>query len=278
MVFGLVLLVASDALAKLLLTDYPVSQVIGVRASLVAVAILFVAGLRGRLRRLKPVHPLGHLVRGGLALLSSWLFILGLAQVSLVNAAAAAYTGPLFLTALAPWLLSERVGWFRWTAVFVGFAGTIIMLRPTADGLDWPLLLPASAAFCGALRDLVTRRISVSEDPMSILFSSNLLLAVVGLLVCIAGWVSFSLTDWLLIGASGLLIAIAHFLHILAFKYAEAATIAPWRYSSIIWSALLGFLIWGDSPSSHILLGGSIVMACGLVIFYRERRLQPSVA
>jgi len=271
MVFGMILLVASDALAKLLVDRNPVAQVVGIRASFVVCAIVLTALLQSRLKRLVPVHLKGQLLRAVLAVLSSFLFVLGLSKVSLVDATAAAYTGPLFLTALAPLLLGEHVGRYRWTAVAVGFIGTLIMLRPSASGLDWPLLLPALAALCGALRDITTRRISANEDSMSILLTSNLLLAAVCLSFAISGWVALSITDLAIVLVSGALIAIAHFMHIEAFRYAEAATIAPYRYTSIIWSAVLSFYVWGDRPDAPVLIGGSIVIASGLAIFYREK-------
>ena len=271
MVVGLILLVASDALAKLLVSRYAVSQVVGVRASIVVGAIVLTALVRGELRRLRPNHVGSHLVRGGFAVLSTYLFVVGLSMVSLVNASAATYTGPIFLTALAPLLLGERVGMIRWCAVLVGFVGAIIMLRPTSSGLDWPMLLPAAAALCGALRDLVTRRISVTENSLAILLTSNLLLACVGVVVAIASWSPFRPADMLIIIGAGVLIAIAHYLHIESFRFAEAATVAPYRYTSIIWSALLSIVIWGDQPEVHIVIGGLIVITSGLVLFYRER-------
>jgi len=274
MVFGMILLVASDALAKLLVDRYPVAEVVGIRASFVVVAILLTAQIRSSMTRLLPVSLSAHLLRAVFAVLSSILFVLGLSKVSLIDASAASYTGPLFLTSLAPWLLGERVGRFRWTAVVIGFLGTLIMLRPSADGLDWPLLLPALAALCGALRDITTRRISVNEDSMSILMTSNLLLAVVCLSVSIFNWTPLRGVDLAIILLSGALIAIAHFMHIEAFRYAEAATVAPYRYTSIIWSALLSFYVWGDQPDAPILIGGTIVIGSGLAIFYRERHIR----
>ncbi len=271
MLIGLILLVASDSIAKLLVEKYPVSQIIGVRATLVVAVIVLVALLRGKTAQLRPRRARSHLVRGVFAVLSSYLFVLGLSKVSLISASAAAYTGPLFLTAMAPLLLGERVGRFRWSAVVIGFCGALIMLRPSASGIDWPLLLPAAAAFCGALRDLVTRRISISENSICILMTTNAMLAITGLMLTTGSWAPFVAKDVVLVVASALLIAVAHFLHIEAFRYAEAATLAPYRYTSIIWATLLALLIWGDYPSVNVVVGGAIVIASGLAIFYRER-------
>jgi drug/metabolite transporter (DMT)-like permease len=268
MVGGMVLLVLSDASAKWLTVHYPVTQIVVLRG-LVIVGLLLVIGLRTR--ALRVVNARGHLLRGAFATGSVYLFIFGLAQLPLADASAAAFAGPLFLTALAGPALGERVGWRRWSAVLIGFAGVLVMLRPTGEGLNWAILLPVAAACCGALRDLVTRHISLTDNATSILLSTNATLVVCGALF-VSQWHPVQASHLALMIVSGLLIGGAHYMHIECFRLAEAATIAPFRYTSIVWGVLFGFVFFGQLPGPWVIAGGALVITSGLYIMHREHR------
>ncbi len=270
---GFIFLVLSDASAKWLIVKYPITEVVGVRAGFVVLVVVILTALRGRLRFLKPVDVKGQLQRGVFAAFSGYLFITGLAYVALVDAAAAAYMGPIIMTALAPKMLGEHVGIHRWLAVVAGFAGMLIMLRPTPTGISWAMLLPASAAVFGALRDLKTRSLSATDDSASILMISNLMLFAVGIFAMPwFSWLPIAPMDFGLLIISGILIGFAHFLHIEAFRLEEASALAPFRYTGIIWSAFFGFLIWGHVPDRWIVVGALVVIGSGLYIVWRERQ------
>lgn len=274
LVSGFVLLVLSDATAKWLIRDYPITQIVGLRASIVVLFVIIVSVLRNRVNELRPVNRSGHLRRAVFAAFSGYLFVTGLAYVALIEASAAAYMGPVIMTALAPFMLGERVGAHRWCAVLVGFVGMLVMLRPSPAGMSWAMLLPVTAAIFGALRDLTTRSLSVTESSASMLMTSNLMLFAVGVVAApFFAWRGFDLTDAALLLLSAVLIGCAHFLHIEAFRNEEASTLAAWRYTGIIWSALFGFLIFGEKPDVWLLAGAALVIAGGLYIVFRERRL-----
>lgn len=273
MLTGFIFLVLSDATAKWLIAKYPITQVVGLRAGIVVLIVIAIAAGRRQLSLLKPVDIRGQLHRGAFAVGSGYLFIGGLAFLPLVDASAAAYIGPIVMTALASRILGERIGIHRWMAVFVGFAGMLIMLRPSPAGISWAMLLPASAAVFGALRDLTTRRISVTDDSSSILMVSSLMLCAVGVAAMPwFNWLKIELIDVGLLVLSAMLIGAGHFLHIQAFKLEEASALAPFRYSGIVWAAFFGYLIWGDIPDRWIITGAIIVIGSGLYIAWRERQ------
>ena len=269
MLIGLVALVLSDACAKMLSAQYPVSQVVALRALVVMLILVLVARHQ---RSLRIVNARGHALRALFAASSSYLFIFGLTALPLADASAAAFAGPLFLTALAGPLLGESVGWRRWSAVLMGFVGVLIMLRPSPSHGNWFILIPVAAAAMGALRDVVTRRISITDNATSILFTTNTLVMAVGL-PFITDWQALSLTHFGFVLASGVLIGVGHYLHIEAFRLTEASLLAPFRYSSIVWSVLFGFLLFGDLPDRAIIAGGALVITSGLYIMHRERQL-----
>lgn len=274
MLAGVALLTLSDAAAKWFTADYPVGEVVSIRALFILTFILIFAVSRHRMRELKVHSARNHLLRGGFACASTLLFVLGLSLLPLADAIAVTFAGPLFITALAPLMLRERVGWRRWLAVLAGFAGVLLMVRPAGDVARLALLLPLGAAFAGSLRDLFTRRISLGESSTAILFSTNLMVLIAGLVFFPAGWRLPGLADFLLMGLAGGLMGAAHYLHIEAFRLAEAAVVAPFKYTNMVWGVIFGFLVWGHLPGLWVVAGGLVVIASGLYIFYREHRLE----
>lgn len=267
MVGGLVLLVLSDASAKWLTQTYPVTEVVALRA-VVIVVLLAIIGLRTS--TLRVVNPGGHALRALFAVLSTYLFVHALSFLPLAEATAAAFAGPIFLAALAGPLLGEKVGPRRWGAVLVGFMGVLVMLRPSGTDLNWFMLLPVTSACFGALRDVVTRRLSLTDNATSILFTTNVATVLAGALFA-ASWSMPSVLHLAILVLSGALIGSAHYLHIEAFRLAEAATIAPFRYTSIVWGVLFGLAFFGQLPGPWVMAGSVLVIASGLYIMHRER-------
>lgn len=269
---GFVLLVLSDAIAKLLTESLGVVQIVCIRAVLLVAVLTVCCTITGKREFLQPGNLRMQLIRGALACGSVYLFILGVSYVQLAEAAAAGYLGPIIMTALAPFILGERVGVHRWSAVVVGFAGMLIMLRPSAEGIAWAMLIPASAAVFGALRDLFTRKMRSNGHPISVLLFSNLVIAGVGLPFTLWNWQPLTLTQAALLVLSTSLIGTAHLMHIQAFRLEEASVLAPFRYTGIIWGVLFGYLFWDDLPDRWVVLGALVVIASGLYIYWRERR------
>lgn len=272
LVGGFVLLVLSDATAKWLSETHSVVQIVCLRAAILVSCLGAFFALSGRRELLYPGNLKMQLTRGVLACGSVYLFVFGLSYVQLAEASAAAYLGPVIMTALAPVMLGERVGIHRWSAVLAGFVGMLIMLRPSAHSMAWAMLLPAGAAVFGALRDILTRKMRSTGHPVSVLVFSNLVIALVGLPFLFLIWQPFSLAQIVLLIVSSALIGTAHLMHIQAFRLEEASVLAPFRYTGIIWGVLFGFLIWGDLPDSKVVLGAIVVIGSGLYIYWRERR------
>lgn len=273
MLAGVALLTLSDAAAKWFTADYPVGEVVSIRAMFILAFIVIVTVARNRLVELRIRSYRSHLLRGGFACASTILFVMGLSVLPLADAIAVTFAGPLFITALAPLILREWVGWRRWLAVLAGFAGVLLMVRPSGDYARWAVLLPLGAAFAGSLRDLVTRRISVTESSTAILFSTNAIVLGAGLIFFPGGWRVPDPADFLFMGLAGGLMGAAHYLHIEAFRLAEAAVIAPFKYTNVVWGVIFGFVVWGHLPNRWVVGGSLLVIASGLYIFYREHRL-----
>jgi len=273
MVLGCAVLTLSDAGTKWLTDTYPVGEIIFLRSIMIIVLILCVSLRYGGLISLQPNDLAGQISRAALLAIASFLFILSLKFMALPVVTAITFASPIIMTALAQPLLKEQVGWRRWAAVCVGFAGVCLILDPAGAEWRWAALLPLGCALAAALRDIVTRQLVARESTLSILFITAALAAATGLCTLpLGGWAWPSAPDLVLFAALALFQATAHYLQVDAFRLTEAAVLAPFKYSAIIWSLLLGFAIWGHVPSLNMLAGATIVVASGIYIFRREIR------
>jgi drug/metabolite transporter (DMT)-like permease len=277
MIAGGLLLTMNDGVVKWLSGDYQVGQILAIRGAAAVILITCVLCWRREFNIFQVRYPKIQLLRAVLMIASTFLFVNGLRLMPLADTVAIAFVGPIFVTALAPVLLSEKVGWRRWTAVLVGFIGVLIILRPGGGALNWAALLPAGAALCGACRDLLTRGISQGEASGTTLFYSTLGVALAGAVMAPFGWQTPDLADLGLFALAGLLLSVAHFLHIETFRFAEAAVVTPFKYSALLWAMAIGYLAWGDIPDHRTLLGAALLVASGLYIFHREGRRSANV-
>lgn len=270
MVVGSALLTMNDAILKWLTADYPIGELLFLRGLFVSIPITIFAWRDGGLSALRLARPAGPILRASLVVVAAFLFITGLSHLPLADAYAIAFAGPLFMTLLAVVFLGEQVGWRRWLAVFVGFLGVLVIIRPTGAGLGLVALLPLGAAIFGALRDVVTRHISTRESSTAILAVTTLAVTLAGLVTLPFGWRVPTVQDVAFMAMSGLLVGSAHFLLIEAVRLAEVGLVAPFKYSALIWSIILGFFIWGQLPDFWTLVGAAIVISSGLYILKRE--------
>jgi len=283
MVAGCALVTLNDSILKWLTADYATGQIMAVRGLFVLLPVLALARWEGGLRMLRVRRPRGQAVRAGIVVCGMFLFIGGLSFMPLADALAITFASPLFATALAVPMLGERVGWRRWSAVLVGLAGVAVMLRPTGEGFAWATLLPLGAAVTGALRDIVTRRLSVSDSSSSILCVTTLAVIVAGVLTALVepvtgshflAWRPMGLVPVALLALAGLLLGAGQYLMIEAVRHAEVGLVAPYRYSSMIWAVTIGLVAFGTVPDLWILAGAGLVIASGIYILRREAALR----
>ena len=273
MLCGAALLTLNDALVKSLTKAYPVGELLFVRGFFILPWIALLAWRAGGLETLRVHNVTGQGLRAVCVIASSFLFISGLARLPLADAVAVAFTGPLFITAMAPLMLGEQVGWRRRLAVLGGFTGVLFIVRPGGDVLQWAVLFPLGAALCGGMRDLITRRISQTETSVAVLMVTTLAVMAAGLATAPFGWAPLDPAHLWTFACSGVLVAGAHYLMIEAFRLGEAALVAPFKYTSMVWAVLFGFLIFGDLPDVWTLAGAGIVILAGLYILRRETQL-----
>ena len=179
---------------------------------------------------------------------------------------------PLCITGGSALAFGEKVGWRRWTAIFIGLGGVLLIIRPGSSGFSWWAMVAVLAVLCGTLRDLSTRRVDHGVPPANIMIVSQTA-------VMLGGFAFLPFESWSLPAASlllKLLLAAAFSLLgqmcvITAMRTGEVATVAPFRYSNMVWAIFYGIVIWGQFPDLQTLVGMSIVVSAGLYTFHREQ-------
>ena len=282
---GILAFVLTDTIMKLASTSYPIHQALVIRGlSAVPAALLLVyAGgaakaLKGSTRAIWP--------RSALITLANITLFLGLATLPLATASALCQTIPLFIVVLSVLLLKERVGYMQWGALLAGFAGAIIIIHPGEGAFEWAMILPLLSALFYAGNVIWVRKTGNQNPTEVIAFQGTLWLSAAGVLLALAfgfgeldweiqrhptmdfllrGWQwpeAYHLAALLVCGVIG---AAATLLLTKGYAMSSASLLAPFEYTGLIWSILLGWVIWGHLPSSKDWLGMALLVAAGVV-------------
>ncbi len=226
----------------------------------------------GLTRTARPALQIG---RSVLLLGSTMCNFAALRYLQLDEAIALVFSTPFFVAALSGPLLGERVRWRRWTAIAVGFVGVLVVTRPGPASFQPAALLSLSAALFYALYSLTTRMLARTDSNETTLFYSNIVGAAA--LLPVVPFVWTTPTDPLVIAlmiSTGAIGSFGHYLLIAAHRLAPAAVLSPFIYTEIVLVIALGYLVFGDLPNRFTLAGAAIVVASGLYIVHRERKVR----
>lgn len=274
MVFAMLGFAIEDAFIKLLAGVLPVGQVIaslGAGGALVFAVLVKAQGLplfpRAILARPVLLRNLGEVI-GTLG------FVTAIALIPLSTASAIVQAIPLFVTLGAALFLGEPVGWRRWSAILVGFAGVLLIIRPGMAGFDWQSLFALQAVFGLAIRDLATRRVAVATSSIQLSFLAFfMLIPTGGMLLWLWGDPPLvpTGTQWaFLAGAIGFA-AISYNAIVVAMRIGEISFVTPFRYSRMIFALVIGVVVFAERPDALTLIGAGIIIASGLYTLWRER-------
>jgi drug/metabolite transporter (DMT)-like permease len=272
-----------QALVRSLGESVPVGEVVFFRSAFAVVPVVLIYAWRRELATAAHTkRPLGHVGRGLTGVAGMFFNFAALARLPLAEVTAITFASPLVTVALAALLLKERVRVYRWSAVAIGFLGVIVMLAPHLDPRQIAshtssetlgAVFALASAFTNAAAVIQTRRLTDTETTSSIVLYFSLVCAAGGLVTLPFGWAMP--TSWQLAAliAIGLLGGIAHVILTESYRYAPASVIAPFDYSAIIFAFLLGYAMFGEVPTGVVVIGAAIVVAAGLFVLWRERKL-----
>jgi drug/metabolite transporter (DMT)-like permease len=272
MLLGIFLFVVNDVVGKWLVATYGVGQILLVR-SIAALLVLAPAILRAGVASVAlPAAPGLHLLRVVFSTLEVAAFYWAVAYLPLADVVTFYLAGPIWVTALAGPLLGEHVGWRRWTAVLVGFAGVVIAMRPTSATLGLPSLVAVAGSLLFALLMITTRKLRGTSDLTLVTWTTTAAL-LMGMVTAPFAWVTPGPRDLVLLGLLGVVALFGHMCVNRSLKLAPAAVVVPYQYTQIAWAVLLGWIFFADVPEPAVFIGSGVIVAAGLYIFLREQAL-----
>jgi drug/metabolite transporter (DMT)-like permease len=270
----------NDMLLKLMAQRYPLGEVITVRG-LIASALIgaFVIGL-GQLSGLRAVSDRRVLTRTALDGVAMVLFTSALIHMPLAELSAINLVSPLIITAAAVIFFKEEVGWRRWTAIGVGFIGTLFIVKPTPSAFNAWALLGVACAVAGVSRDMVTRTLDPRISSLVISFLASAGSAVIGSIMGLfETWRPMALYDVGVLAISASFVASGHLMVVIAFRGGgDVSAIAPYRYTLLIWAGVCGYLAFGEVPDRYALFGSALIVGSGLYALHREVVRQRTLA
>ena len=260
-----------DTIAKYLSSDLSFFQITWARYYFTVVFGLSFMFFFSRKNLTWSTQPKLQILRGLTLFFANVLFFYSISIISMAKALILAFIAPLVPTALSPFLLGEQVGFRRWSAVLVGFAGSLIIIRP--GFIDFNLASVAAlgtGVFYGVYL-IITRKLHTSDNPLLTLLLTGVVGAVCGSLIVPVVCINPSFNQWSLLALMGVFACIGHLFLILSLKYADASKLAPFGYFEIITNVILGYYFFMDFPDIWTWVGFSIIVSSCLYIFIRER-------
>jgi drug/metabolite transporter (DMT)-like permease len=270
MIAATLLFAGTAALAKWLAAIYPVGEVMFFRsASSFLICALVVLPING-FSVFATKRPRDHLARGISQSISQTFTVLAVSMMPLAGAIAINFSAPLWSALLSVLWLREQAGPARWTALLMGFVGVLIVTHPGADSLQLGALYALGNAILYGTVTVAVRGMTATESTSTLLIWQLTTLAVLHSFLLIFGFRLPTFVDGTMFVLSGVANVIGQWLWTRALLLAPATAVSPFYYLMLVWALVLGFLVWGDVPTPSLVVGSSIVIACGLFLLWHE--------
>jgi drug/metabolite transporter (DMT)-like permease len=211
-----------------------------------------------------------HLFRCLMGLMALIAIVIALRELPLAVVVSLSYAAPLFITVLSIFLLSEKVGVFRWLAVLIGFIGVIIIAEPGFKGMNYLYFLPLIFCIGMAFVTITIRKLSTTEPIWLISIFFTITISIAGLATIPMGWIMPNFQDFILLALIGVTGGSANLFLTQSYKLSEVSLVAPLKYLALIFAIIFGYLIWNEIPTVKTLIGSSLVVLASLIIFRRE--------
>ena len=270
----------NDTFIKMIGDAIPLFQVIALRGIAATAILIVMARMMGALDFRIPRRDAGLIALRCLAEAgAAWFFLTALIAMPLANVSAILQATPLMVTLGAALVFREVVGWRRMSAIAVGFIGVLLIIRPGPEGFSLDSLYALASVLCVTVRDLVTRRLSAKIPSLTITVLTAAAVTVFGL-------VGGLFVDWqpvrgavaLELAGSVVFVIAGYLFSVMVMRVGEVSFVAPFRYTSLVWALILGFVVFGHWPTPLTLVGAAIVVGTGLYTLLREQRLRRTAA
>ena len=257
---------------------YPIGQVLFLRFFIGFIPIFFIIPKDKIFSFYKTTRPGLHAFRAICGALAIIALFFGLRELPLADVVSLTFGGPIFVTIASIVFLSERVGIKRWSAVFLGFMGMLLIIQPAFVDLNYYYITPVIFCIFFACVAISVRSLSKTEANYTIAFYFTLLCSILGLTtIFFSNWVMPTLIDLLLFFVLGLCVSVANLLLTQSYRLAEASLVTPIKYLSLVFAVVFGYFIWNEVPKILTLLGAALVITSSLIIFMRENKLKKQI-
>lgn len=287
---GIGLFAVQDLILKLLSSAYPLSEAMVLRGLTALPLLMLLAWRDGGLGTLITPQVLRMIGRGGVMFVAYAAYYLALPALPIATTVALYFSAPLFITVLSVLWLKERVGWRRWAAVAIGFAGVVVMLRPGMALFDWAALLVLASGLSYGFSMILARKLGQTETAPAMAFWGNLVFLVAALIMAAAfgggqfaqdshpslafllrPWIWPSAVDAALMCGCGVIAALGLTLLTQAYRIADSNAVAPFEYSYMLWGVLWGWMFFAEWPDTTGWIGIAIIVVAGLMVLWREK-------
>ncbi len=214
-----------------------------------------------------------HLARGAVQTVAMLMFFTSLSLLPLAQVSGLSFTSPLFVSVIAVLWLGERLRLRRTAALLIGFAGTLLIIRPGAVTIEVGSLLVLASSALWAFAVIMVKTLSRTDSSATIVIYMNLLLTPLALVPALFVWQWPTGGEYLWFLGLGVLATSAHLAMTQAFKYADASALMPYDFTRLLWTSLLGFVIFAEVPSLWTIAGGAVIFGSAAYIAYREARI-----
>ncbi len=257
---------------------YPVGQVLFLRFLIGFIPIFFIIPKDKIFSFYKTSRPGLHAFRAISGALAIIALFLGLRELPLADVVSLTFGGPIFVTIASIFFLSERVGIKRWSAVFLGFLGMLLIVQPAFTDVNYYYITPIVFCIFFACVAISVRSLSKTEANYTIAFYFTLLCTLLGFItIFFTDWIMPTFIDFVLFFVLGLCGSVANLLLTQSYRLAEASLVTPIKYLSLVFAIIFGYFIWSEIPKILTLFGASLVIASSLIIFMRENKLKKQI-
>jgi drug/metabolite transporter (DMT)-like permease len=261
----------NDAMVKIVTRSLPFGEIIFIRGLLTVTCLALALAVTGQAARVTTLLNRWVVARSVLDACATALFVTALVRINLADLLSIVLASPLILTALSVLLFKEMVGWRRWTAIAIGFLGTLFIVKPIPGSFDAWALLGLGSAFASASRDLITHRLDPKIPTLAIGLAGCLAVMIAGGLIGLGEqWRMPTGNEFILLAGASVFFSIGMYLLVFAFRGVELSVVSPFRYTLLLWGVIAGYLILGEVPDMWSFVGATIIVGSGIYTLHRE--------
>ena len=220
----------------------------------------------------RSTQPKLQIFRGLTLFFANVLFFYSISIISMAKALTLAFVAPLITTTLSPIFLGEKVGIRRWSAVIIGFIGSLIVIRPGFIEFNLASIAALGTGFFYGIYLVITRKLHTSDNPLLTLLLTGVVGAIIGSFLVPIVWINPTTAQWSLLALMGIFACLGHIFLILSLKYADASKLAPFGYFEIVTNVMLGYYFFGDFPHYWTWVGLAVIVFAGIYISFREKK------